>query len=417
MFYSRNNIIRLYVFGLALLSIAIGTPYLVKLWTLDPAGLSPYSGRFAEWDYVNLWLGGKLALLGRVSTIFDVDSYREFMGGFSHTHVDSQEWSYPPSILLIGAPLATIPLFPSYLVWTFGGIASLFWALRAGALPLTLCFGALVSPAMFMNVVFGQNGGFSAAFLCGGLLLLRRQPVLAGILFGLLTLKPHLGLMIPICLIAGRQWSAMASAIVAAIALAVFTAICFGGESWILFFERTAPMMRAILEAPYPQTYHASSASIFTLVRSFDGGLAVVWVCQTLAALAAGVVVWRVWRAERSDDLAAIAVTIIATFVATPYAYMYDLAAYCVAVLMLVAMTLNNKELSTSTIGISLLMLAFYWFWPVLQNAAVRHTYYQFSSIVVLLTFGYAVANWASRAASVRLDAAHDRGDPLAEPA
>ena len=416
MFLSRDNMIRFYVSALVLLSIALGTPYLIKLWTLDSSGLSPYSGRFAEWDYVNLWLGGRLALLGRLSTIFDVESYRAFMGTFSHTHVDSQEWSYPPSILLIGAPLATMPLFPSYLVWTFGAIGLLFWALRAGALPLTLCFAALVSPAMFMNVVLGQNGSLSAAFLCGGLLLLRRRPVLAGILFGLLTFKPHLGLMIPVCLIAYRQGSAIAAAVATAMAITALTAICFGMESWILFFEKTAPMMRAILEAPYPQVYHASSASIFTLVRSFDGSLAAAWICQTLAALGAGVFVWRAWRMECADDLARIALTIIATFVATPYAYMYDLTAYCVAILMLIAMTLNNRELSLSGIGVSLLMLGFYWFWPEMQNGAVKHTYYQFSAIVILFAFGYSIANWASVSAPKRVDAALN-DNPLAKAA
>lgn len=47
-----------------------------------------------------------------------------------------------------------------------------------------------------------QNGFLSAGLFGGALVLLERRPVLAGALFGLLTYKPHLGLLVPIVLIA-----------------------------------------------------------------------------------------------------------------------------------------------------------------------------------------------------------------------
>ena len=83
---------------------------------------------------------------------------------------------------------------------------------RCGCLPC--CMSAvLASPAVFINAMFGQNGALTAALLIGGLLMPRRSGlILAGILFGLLTIKPHLGILVPFCLIASRNWRACLSA-------------------------------------------------------------------------------------------------------------------------------------------------------------------------------------------------------------
>ena len=381
-----------YFYLLLLFSVLFGVLYVRRLWTLDSDGVSPFARKLPEWDYSNMWFGGRLALSGHVATIFDLQGYREFIASIAPRTGDSQEWSYPPSILLIAAPLATLPLLPSYLIWTFGAIGLLFGLLRYGAAPLSLSIAAILSPAMFMNVLLGQNGAVSAAFLCGGLLLLRRRPLLAGVLFGLLTFKPHLGLMIPICLLAGRQWSAIGAAVVTAVLLAVLTAVCFGLDSWSLFFSQTVPMMRNILEAPYPQPYQVSCVSIFMFLRSLGLALNGAWACQGISALAAGLLVWRAWRVERADNSARIALTIIATFVATPYAYIYDLVAYCVALTILLYLIMNNARINDLYTALSVTIIVFLWFWPELQNSAISYLYYQVSAVGILLAFGVAAA-------------------------
>ena len=63
---------------------------------------------------------------------------------------------------------------------------------------------ALAFPATFINLFHGQNGFLNAALLGAALLALDRRPVVAGILFGLLSYKPHLGLLVPLALLAGR---------------------------------------------------------------------------------------------------------------------------------------------------------------------------------------------------------------------
>jgi len=50
----------------------------------------------------------------------------------------------------------------------------------------------IAAPAAMVNIYVGQNGFFTAALMIAGLLSLERRPVLAGILFGLRTIKPQL---------------------------------------------------------------------------------------------------------------------------------------------------------------------------------------------------------------------------------
>jgi len=64
--------------------------------------------------------------------------------------------------------------------------------------PLTFWVG-LAFPA-----VFGPTHG-QTSFLTRGLLQLPRCPVLAGILFRVVTLKPHLGLLLLVAVVASRH--------------------------------------------------------------------------------------------------------------------------------------------------------------------------------------------------------------------
>ncbi len=69
---------------------------------------------------------------------------------------------------------------------------------------------ALASIATAENLFYGQGAFLIALLLGGGLLLVDRHPFLAGLLFSLLiNYKPHLGLLIPVALLAGRRWQAL----------------------------------------------------------------------------------------------------------------------------------------------------------------------------------------------------------------
>ena len=93
-----------------------------------------------------------------------------------------------------------------------GGWFAFYRALRLAMPNGRTLLLALATPAVFVNAVGGQNGTWTAALFGGGLGLLDRRPIIAGSLLGLLIYKPQLGILIPIALLAGRRWQALAAA-------------------------------------------------------------------------------------------------------------------------------------------------------------------------------------------------------------
>jgi hypothetical protein len=71
-----------------------------------------------------------MALDGHIPYLFDAETYRAALRTMFSPDLLDQEWSYPPSILLLGAPLAALPIFHAYLVWTFGTALCLWLAIR-----------------------------------------------------------------------------------------------------------------------------------------------------------------------------------------------------------------------------------------------------------------------------------------------
>src|SRR5581483_7689904 len=93
------------------------------------------------------------------------------------------------------------------------------------------------SPAAVHVVVSGQATFLAVALAYGGLRALEKRPALAGILFGLLGYKPQFCLLIPVALIAARQWRALASAAATGIVLVLASLAVFGLGTWLDFIE------------------------------------------------------------------------------------------------------------------------------------------------------------------------------------
>lgn len=323
----------------ALLCVAAGLVialrYEIELWTFDDTGFSVLSDRLPYWDFSNLWAGSVMAREGHVGWLFDVEAYRDGLRAMFSPLLPNQEWSYPPSILWLGLPLSFLPLPVAYAVWTFGAIAALGLALRPLRLPRLALVAILTSPAVVTSAIFGQNGSLTAALLLGSLLTSMRAPVLSGLLAGLLTLKPHLGLLIPVVYLATANWRAFFTAAAASIALFAATGLAFGFQVWTGFVTVTSPLMAMILEAPYPQLYHANAMTFFILGRSIGLGVAAAYAYQALfSAIAVGAVAW-LWRKPDVDLGIKAALTALLALTATPYGYSYDAVPFSVAVVAL----------------------------------------------------------------------------------
>jgi Glycosyltransferase family 87 len=295
--------------------------YGVDLLHQTQAGLSDGISRAFGDDFVNYWSGAFLALHGRAAEVYDFLAFHTFEQSATGPNIGAYHYSYPPVLLLLTLPLALIPYVPALGVWLVATWYGFYRALRLasgeGAWLLSLA-----TPALFVNAVGGQNGALTAALLGGGLLLLDRRPVVAGMLFGCLAYKPHLALLLPFALLAGRRWLTVIATGATLVLLVAASAVLFGPQRWLDYAGNLGELRAVILEDG-TGVWHRM-LSVFVFARRFGVDVGTAYALQaTSAALTAFAVARSWWR----DDLAHIrnAMVIVGTCLATPYLQDYDL--------------------------------------------------------------------------------------------
>ncbi len=181
---------------------------------------------------------------------------------------------------------------------------------------------AAATPAGLITLVDGQNAFLTAALAGFALLWLERRPVAAGVLIGLLALKPHLAVLFPLALFAEGRWRSIAAAAVTVLVLSAASLVAFGWESWAAFLHHL-PISQAMADPGAVPWGTMPSPYVFAL--SF--GVPVrrrAWL-QGIVALFAAVCVWRAWR-NRDAAFEAKAATLVAgSLLVSPYLFYYDL--------------------------------------------------------------------------------------------
>ena len=201
-------------------------------------------------DFVLPWAASSLALSGHPQDVYVQD--RQWAAEKAAAHnadVGYTYWSYPPTYLVVALPTALIPYRWSLLIWlaaTLTAYCFVIWAIVPDPDALWI---ALAFPGTALNALAGQNGFLTTALFGAGLLLLRKKPIPAGVMFGLLTFKPQLGLMVPLVLIATRRWRAIAAAAFTAIAFAALSLMMFGVGTWAAFLHSLPESSRQLNNA------------------------------------------------------------------------------------------------------------------------------------------------------------------------
>jgi len=305
------------------------------LWLTDDLG------RPVPTDFLHVWAAGKLALEGAPAVAYDWELHRQVetlaIGYESDFYF---AWLYPPPFMMVAALLAQIPYIPALLIWLGATLPGYLLSCRAIAQQPS-ALAALAWPATLWNVALGQSGFLTAALLGGGLLFVERRPVVAGIFFGLLTYKPQFGLLIPIALLAGGHWRVILSATATALALAALSVATLGIEPWYAFLASLHVTNAKILVEGTANFAELQSA--FGLVRLLGGTITAAWATQIGLVLSLAVCVFVSWRSP-IDMSTKAAILSVATVMASPYAYAYDLVTILIAVLWLARDGLNRSE-------------------------------------------------------------------------
>ena len=277
-------------------------------------------------DFVSTWMSARGALEGHPGLWYDFDTYNLALQQLFGPDYPEHHLTYPPHLLLLIWPFGLMPYLPAFAVYCIAGFALYMAAAAAGERRTERLVMLAISPAIFVNILSGQNGFFSAALLIWGLSLLDRRPILSGVLFGLLTVKPHLGVLLPVMLVLTGQWRCIAAAAATTIGLLAAATAIFGTGIWIDYVEHSLPMQRVILE-------HSGGilppmmVTAFTNARLAGLPLAWCWGIQAVVSVAAiAAVIWTYIR--RRDPVLSTALLLTATFAVTPYAFNYDMIVF-----------------------------------------------------------------------------------------
>jgi len=294
---------------------------LVVFSTYLNQGLTNGIGKVIGEDFINYWMGAKFALSGHGIDVYDFKIFLDALQNFAKATLEPYLYGYPPHFLLITLPVAFLPFGPALFVWTLLGWAAVYAMVKPMLGLHNAILAVVASPAIFVNSLYGQNGALSAVCLGGGLLLLKSHPLVAGILFGVLSYKPHLGLLIPLALICAGHWRTFTSATVTVMTLVSVSIGLWGVDAWLAYMDRMAVVSQIFVHAD--GLWHRMPTT-FVTAQLLGVNQTLSWALQMPALAAAIAAVVTVWRRPVSDSLKATTL-VLATFLATPYAWDYDL--------------------------------------------------------------------------------------------
>ncbi len=307
-------------------------------------------------DFVNYWLSGRLVFEHKTSALFgNLDGYMAELIAHNGPQLQPRYWSYPPHFLFFTMPLGLLSYFPAMAIFMILTVTLFLFGARLFIGKLSFAACVMLSPFIVFNLIAGQNG-----FLTGGLMLLglgwrKSRPILAGIAFGMLTIKPQLGILLPFLLLAERRYSVIVAALVTTSIMVTASIAAFGFESWQGYISNNLPEMKNVMWQ-WDGIFLSFMPSLFASLRALGmaSNLALGLHLVFASIIFLGSV--RAFLRCKDDHLRTVLV-IAATFAISPYSFVYDAGPLVCAAIMLLPY-LGEKRVSLVPIGVTLLPLA-----------------------------------------------------------
>jgi hypothetical protein len=262
-------------------------------------------GQWLGRDFSIFWLGGGLAMHG--GDPYSVAAYFNWIRGAGITA--AEYYVYPPPSLLITGPLSLLPYPVALAAWTVIGAVLLYLAAKS-VVPFDARWILVGTPAFFFSGQFGLVA--SALWLWS----FRPNQARSGVAAGLLTVKPHLGILLALAMIVKRRPLQVGVALAASALLLIAAQACFGltGE----YLAEAPRTQRELLTASANQPYFAGMVSAYVALRHTPFAL-------SGHLLVSGLTLALLWRARRSSFAELCFPLATATFLILPYGFGYDM--------------------------------------------------------------------------------------------
>ncbi len=315
----------------------LGATFVILLFRADIEQLHGLRIRNAVvWgrDFINVWTGGRLALDGKLSALYDPERYRAFQD-LAFGTITQHNFSYPPIALFIATPIAGFPYPVAYVLWTMVGGGLFIGAARAfvrstDGFPVWL---VIFTPASLINIWAGHYGFIIGAIWLYAFARVDRAPGRAGVAVSLLAIKPHLALFIPFILVHRKKWTTMAVAAAGVVILIVASGGCFGFDLWRQYVFKVSALQIAMIATPN-QFFHTMMPTTTVALEYYPLTRPVAIYGQVATGLYASVMLFIASR--RAVPLSELCFPVAtATFLTLPDAFNYDMTVACLGFVLL----------------------------------------------------------------------------------
>lgn len=272
--------------------------------------------KFIQIDYGYYYYAFQVALHHHPSaSLYNIVAQQSL---FRHLHLPvnlNNQYVYPPTFALLGAPLALLPFHASADLWTALSIVlytlGVFWIaricwprLRGWRMVVLILFAAVLDP--FQNDVAVGNINsmlFTAVALTFYLLYHRKLAGWAGIPLGFAILFKLTPLTVLVFLLLRRHWRTSASTIMTALVVSGLTMMWFGSSSLVAYAKNLSSLAhRSMQNGPAP--YNESVIGVLGLFHKHQWlpwSSTVQHIVFYIFACAAACLIFYVVRRTRAD--------------------------------------------------------------------------------------------------------------------
>ena len=275
-------------------------------------------------DFYGIWSFSRFAHVYNVDQLYNDHALFAYQHKLALHFHGFYPFAYPPCFLLVIWPLGFVNYGIALLLWntlTFLMFALSIYGiiLKVGIKHNILILFVLLSPPSILNAVLGETGYLTASLLIGGFAVLQKRPAVAGIIFGLLAIKPQTAVLIPCALLGIGSWRAFVSAALTVTTLILLSGALFSYHLWLTFLDNLPTYQSAMM-------HNTKTKSLMTTIEAASEVLGVpntvAVFFQAGASITVGAIIYFVFR--KCSYISAVALFIMGSTIASPHAYIYD---------------------------------------------------------------------------------------------
>ena len=369
--------LRLYSVGSLICFVLFVSIYLVRVMWASHEYLTPLAV-----DFVPFWSASQLALHGHAVDAYNFAVLHEVETAALSHPAGILLWLYPPSFLLVVYPFALLPWKIAATI--FLGVTYLMFikAMHCIVDRKETMMVAAAFPGAILVVLAGQNGLLTASLVAFGLVALPRRPVLAGVCFGIVCVKPQLAVLLPFALLCSRSWRALGTLGFTALAMLGIAVAVFGVET-LWAFLRSMGTAAQYVESSRAAMHRIPSA--YSFIKMMHGPTMLANAAQAVSMAVAAAAVWYAWSRNASHTLRA-ATLVCASLMVSPYLYDYDLTWLGVFIAWYVKHSMKHGWRPWQREWLIVL-----WLLPFAGIFIVGKLHFQFMPLAIAMTLGMVV--------------------------